>query len=307
MQRLLYSIFISFFLILSCAKSKPSGVVSESKITEILTEVSIVDGYLNTLPSDSAKKVMPVLYDKIFDKYDIDSATFVKNLDFYFGNPNLTDKIYGDINKNLSKYEREFHVEDSIRNAKQQDSMQRVYHMQRVYSRIENLRYYNSSDTGYRNYFDYTRRVLNNTNFDFLNNQFNLIPVPNLNMLNKDSLANYARNFKSPFVFVDTAQNKAIDLTQFKLNSERFINKLNIYNPSVGSYYQAPQPFPTEGPQEVSLDRAAEQLQPVEEPVKVNDEPDATKKDSVREVLRKRRELFKNDRMVKPVKRQLPQ
>ncbi|HLS38581.1 MAG TPA: DUF4296 domain-containing protein [Sphingobacterium bovisgrunnientis] len=303
MQRLLYSIFISFFLILSCAKSKPSGVLSESKITEVLTEVSLVDGYLNTLPSDSAKRVMPVLYDKIFEKYDLDSATFVKNLDFYFGNPNLTDKIYTNVSSKLSSYEREIHLEDSIRNAFQQDSMNRVHYLQRVYSRTENLRYYNASDTGYKNYYEFNRRLINNSNVEFIANYLNLSPMPNLNMLHKDSLANYMRNFKSPFIHVDTAKNNKVDLTQYKLNSEKFINKLRIFIPS-GYYYHAPQPTPAQV-NEVILDRTSDSSEVA--PVLVDSVPTVQNELPKAEQLRQQREMLRNDRMVKPVKRALPQ
>lgn len=302
MQRLLYSIFISFFLILSCAKSKPSGVLSESKMTDVLTEVSLVDGYLNTLPSDSAKRVMPVLYDKIFKKYDLDSATFVKNLDFYFGNPNVTDKIYTDINKKLSNYEREFHIEDSIRNAFQQDSMNRVHYFQRVYSRIENLRHFNASDTSYKNYYEFNRRLINNSNVEFISTYLNLSPMPNLNMLHKDSLANYMRNFKSPFVYPDTAKNKTIDYTQFKLNSDRFTNILKVYIP-FGSNYQVPQQ-PTQVDQ-VIPDKVTDES--VIAPVSIDSIPREQNELPKAEQLRQQREMLRNDRMVKPVKRALPQ
>lgn len=302
MQRVLYSIIISFFLILACSKSKPSGVVSENEIRDILTEVSIVDGYLNSLPADSGKRVMPVLYDKIFKKYNLDSTSFVKNLDYYFGNPNLTEKIYTDVNKNLSKYERDFQVDDSIRMAKYQDSTQRAYFMQRVYSRIENLRFYNDSDTGYKNYYEFTRRLLSNSNVEFLSSQFNLSPMPNLSMLHKDSLANYARLYKSPFVFVDTAKSKSIDQTQFKINSERFTNKLHIHIPSAGNYYE---PVIPGQPQEVSLGRdTAQQQVPVA--VEIDSISHHQNKDSINKVLAERRELLRNDRLVKPVSRPLP-
>jgi len=300
MQRLLYSIFISFFLILSCAKSKPSGIVSESKITEVLTEVSLVDGYLNTLPSDSAKRVMPVLYDKIFKKYDLDSATFVKNLDFYFGNPNLTDKIYVDVNKNLNNYQREFHVEDSIRNVFVQDSITRVHYIQRVYSRIENLRHFNASDTSFKNYYEFNRRLINNSNVEFISTYLNLSPMPNLNMLHKDSLANYMRNFKSPFVYVDTAKNNTIDITQFKLNSERFTNKLRVYIPS-GNYFPTQDPSP---PTEIILDRSTAEGESESSAV---DTLESNKSKAVNsEKLTPQREMLRNDRMVKPVKRVQP-
>ncbi|MGN0002649.1 MAG: DUF4296 domain-containing protein [Sphingobacterium composti] len=303
MQRLLYSIFISFFLILSCAKSKPSGVVSESKITEVLTEVSLLDGYLNSLPSDSAKRVMPVLYDKIFQKYKLDSATFVKNLDFYFGNPNLTDKIYTVVNNNLSKLERDFHVEDSVRNARQQDSMNRINYWQRVYSRRENLRYYNASDTGYKNYYEFNRRAINNSNVEFISNYLNLSPTPNLIMLHKDSLANYMRKYKSPFIYVDTTAQKEIEKQQYKVLSNTFINTLKIYHP-LGKFAESAPSRPAMRDSAL-VEVLPTELQPMEAPI-----------DSVSTLqgegpntdqLRQRREMLRSDRMVKPVNRALPQ
>lgn len=300
MQRLLYSIFISFFLLLSCAKSKPSGIVSENKITEVLTEVSLVDGYLNSLPSDSAKRVMPVLYDKIFKKYKLDSLTFVKNLDFYFGNPNLTDKIYTEVNKNLSKLEREFHVEDSIQNVRYQDSIYRFDYFKRIYGKIENLRYYNASDTNYKNYYEFNRRMISNSNVDFITNYFSLSPMPNSNMLHKDSLANYMRNFKSPFIHIDTAQmHKEIDLTRYKQNGEYFLKKLGI-SISSGNLFQAPNPV-NDGVQDM-VPTDVETL-----PTEMDSVPTVQNEVLNPDQLRERSKMIRKDQLVNPVKRTLPQ
>ncbi|MCA5004935.1 DUF4296 domain-containing protein [Sphingobacterium bovistauri] len=300
MQRLIYSIFISFFLILSCAKSKPNGVVSEDKISKVLTEVAIVDGYLNTLPSDSAKRVMPVLYGKIFKDFGLDSASFVKNLDYYFGDPNLTEKIYTVVGANLGIYDREFQIDDSIRMVKQNDSLNRVNYLQRLYSRIENLRYYNSSDTGYKNYYEYTRRVLNNTNLDLANNYFNLSPMPDLRMLDKDSIANFARNFKSPFVYIDTAMQKSIVIDQFKFNSERFLNKLRIIQPYNNIYSTPPQNIN----KAILLDRTVDSQDTILGRDTTSDSLPTV--DSIQNVIQKPENRLRNNQMVKPVTRELP-
>lgn len=139
MQRLLFILFISFFLVVSCAKQKPSGVLSEQKMTEMLTEVSLIDAYLNTLPIDSGRKVMPVLYANLFKDFDIDSAQFKKNLDFYYGNPKLTEKIYTNVNSKLVGYEKKYQVEDSVRNAFLQDSISRVSRLQELSRKRYNL------------------------------------------------------------------------------------------------------------------------------------------------------------------------
>lgn len=132
MQRLVYIIFISFFLLFSCAKQKPKGVLSEQKMTDLLTEVSLIDAYLNTLPIDSGRKMMPVLYSNLFEQFDIDSALYVKNMDYYYGNPILTDKIYTEIQKKLFTYEKTYRTEDSLRNIVINDSVRLASRRQRL-------------------------------------------------------------------------------------------------------------------------------------------------------------------------------
>lgn len=156
MQRLLYIIFISFFLLGSCAKQKPTGVLSESKMIDLLTEVSLIDAYLNTLPVDSGRKVMPVLYDNLFDRFGIDSLQYEDNLKFYYGNPNLTENIYKKIDKNLKKEEEIYRIEDSIRNAFVSDSLRREYKIRSLVDQRINLTLYYNRDSqeplSYREY-----------------------------------------------------------------------------------------------------------------------------------------------------------
>jgi hypothetical protein len=123
MKRLLFIIFTSFFFIASCAKKKPEGILSESQAVDLFTEVSLIDAYINTLSIDSGRKVIPVLYGKLFKEYKLDSVSFVKNLNYYYGNPKLTENIYSEVHKKLTKYDQVYHVEDSIRGALQNDSI----------------------------------------------------------------------------------------------------------------------------------------------------------------------------------------
>ncbi len=168
MQRLLYIIFISFFFIVSCAKKKPSGILSDSEITEILTQASLIDAYLNTLPLDSGRKVMPVLYDNLFKEFKIDSMQFKQNLDFYYGNPVLTEKIYTNVATELMQYERNIRQEDSVRNAFVTDSIRRVTRIQMLDSERRNLttNYYRDNSTyNYKtNGLDFLRRAELNLN-----------------------------------------------------------------------------------------------------------------------------------------------
>jgi len=138
MLRLKFIIISSFFLFLSCAKSAPDGILSEKKMSELLTEVAMIDGYLNTLIIDSAKKVMPVLYEEAFKKFDIDSVQFEKNITYYLGNPPLAEKVYANINTKLKGIEMELHKTDSLRSVFVQDSVSRAYRLQADATRMKN-------------------------------------------------------------------------------------------------------------------------------------------------------------------------
>lgn len=131
MQRLNFIIIVFFFLFVSCSKQKPKGVLSEEDMTELMTEVSLIDAYLNTLPIDSGRKVMPVYYSNAFEKYKLDSAGFVKNLDYYLGNPVLTEKIYTDINKRLVAKDMDYRYQDSLKNVVVQDSIRHAMRIER--------------------------------------------------------------------------------------------------------------------------------------------------------------------------------
>ncbi len=139
MQRLYFTIILLFFLLASCGKQKPKGVLSEKEMTDLMTQVSLIDAYLNTLPIDSGRKVMPVLYEHAFKKFNLDSVSFGKNLDYYLGSPILTEKIYTNINTVLSEKDRVYQQEDSIRNAIVQDSLQEVMRLQRYTAMVKDM------------------------------------------------------------------------------------------------------------------------------------------------------------------------
>jgi hypothetical protein len=101
-------------------------------MTDLMTEVYVADGYLNTVVIDSARKLMPVLYQNIFDRFGIDSAQFAKNVEYYYGNPIETEKLVGNVRKVLTKYERDAIRQDSIKQVYVRDSINRVQHWTRL-------------------------------------------------------------------------------------------------------------------------------------------------------------------------------
>ncbi|WP_164112136.1 MULTISPECIES: DUF4296 domain-containing protein [Sphingobacterium] len=139
MQRVNFIIILLFFLLASCGKQKPKGVLSEKDMTELMAEVSLIDAYLNTLPIDSGRKVMPVFYENAFKKFKLDSAGFIKNLDYYLGSPVLTEKIYTSIGKTLTAKDMEYHRIDSVQNAVVQDSIRNAMRLQRHTEMMKNM------------------------------------------------------------------------------------------------------------------------------------------------------------------------
>jgi len=139
MKRLFFIIVALFFLVASCSKSKPDGILSDKKMSELMTEVYILDSYLNTLPIDSGRKVMPVLYQGIFDKYDMDSTLFEKNVAYYYGNPVELEKVNTSAKDILTKYQKESTRTDSIEQARVRDSVNTVMHLQQWASEMREL------------------------------------------------------------------------------------------------------------------------------------------------------------------------
>ncbi|WP_165793039.1 DUF4296 domain-containing protein [Sphingobacterium haloxyli] len=132
MQRLIVIILSSFFLMISCNRSKPKGILSEKTMVDLMTDVHLVDGYLNTLQVDSTRKVIDGLYDGIFEKYGIDSITFKANISYYLGNPILSKEMYAEVTKKLNTYEEDYRRTDSLKNTRISDSIRVVRRYERL-------------------------------------------------------------------------------------------------------------------------------------------------------------------------------
>src|SRR5690606_41015757 len=98
MQRLILCLTL-FFIFTACKKQLPKGIISEKEMINLLADVHILDGYISSLPADSAKKIIDPLYNELFLKYKLDSASFGQNVDYYYSDPNLTVKTYDQVIK----------------------------------------------------------------------------------------------------------------------------------------------------------------------------------------------------------------
>lgn len=128
MQRLLLFLLSSFFFTISCNRSAERGYLSKNEMANLLTEVHLIDGYMNSLPVDSTRKIIESMYEQVFVKYQIDSTEFKRNLTHYLQNPVVAKEIYSVVNSNLTGYDREFQISDSLEFARVNDSMRIAQH-----------------------------------------------------------------------------------------------------------------------------------------------------------------------------------
>lgn len=124
------------FLLSSCAEKKqevlevPKVLITEEDMAEILSEVQLIEAYLNQIPyskrgkNDSDYVYFPLL----FEKYKISKTDFLENLAYYSHNEETISSIYDKTIIRLNKLKAkdlEIRLEmklDSIR----QDSIKRV-------------------------------------------------------------------------------------------------------------------------------------------------------------------------------------
>jgi hypothetical protein len=132
--------FVGFILLLflfsACAEKKqeaievPEVLIAKDKMAEILSEVQLVEAYINQIPYSKRGKSDTdyVYFPMLFEKYQISKTDFLENLAYYSTNEKTISSIYEKsiilLNKVKAK-DLEIRLEmkmDSIR----QDSIQSV-------------------------------------------------------------------------------------------------------------------------------------------------------------------------------------
>ncbi|PVH27119.1 DUF4296 domain-containing protein [Sphingobacterium corticibacter] len=174
------SFFVLILLILllaSCLEKRPEGILKEDQVTKLLTDVHMLDGYLQTLPIDSSQKVIDTLYRQLLSHYGLDSVAFERNLDYYYADPVLTEKIYTNIQKQLSDAERDFNRADSLRYAVERDSLNRVAHFQRLVDIKLNLWTFHPDSNFRFDYEGYKESVYRPSGLGYLWRRTELIPL----------------------------------------------------------------------------------------------------------------------------------
>lgn len=107
MNKVLFFV-ISFLFLSSCGSDK--GVISESKMADVLRDIHMTDGVLNTYRYNLNRYVnvdSVYLYKSVFQKNKITRDEFIKSLQFYAKYPKRMDRIYTMVVDDLSTYQQE--------------------------------------------------------------------------------------------------------------------------------------------------------------------------------------------------------
>jgi hypothetical protein len=101
------SLFFSVtFLLSACMGGKtPEDIINHNRMTNLLTDVHIIDGILYTAPQnpDSLYKYGADKYVALFKKYHTDSVQFKKSLKYYATQPVELAAIYDQVRISLKQ------------------------------------------------------------------------------------------------------------------------------------------------------------------------------------------------------------
>lgn len=98
-----FAVFLGLlFLLSACAEKKqtaveiPDVIITEDKMAEILSEVQLIEAYLNQIPYNKRGKNDSdyIYYPILFEKYQISKSDFLENLTYYSHNEETISSIY---------------------------------------------------------------------------------------------------------------------------------------------------------------------------------------------------------------------
>lgn len=102
MQRVLAIILITIFFV-ACSKSVPKGIIEASKMTNILLDLHLAEGYMLSQSAASTDKLNYI--PGIYQKYETDSASVRNSLEYYASHPQELQDMYAEISKRLHAME----------------------------------------------------------------------------------------------------------------------------------------------------------------------------------------------------------
>ncbi|MGB4775616.1 MAG: DUF4296 domain-containing protein [Daejeonella sp.] len=109
MNRIILFLFTTI-LLSACNQNDttPKGVIDPQKMTAVLTDIHLVDGYISSSPqTDTLVQNNSVLYQNVYKKYHINKSQFDKSIKYYSAKPVLLDSIYSKVLLALEKKEKQ--------------------------------------------------------------------------------------------------------------------------------------------------------------------------------------------------------
>jgi len=92
------------FILIGCKSKTPAEIIQPDKMSRVLYDIHIADGYISTLSApDSAKKVAASYYKGIYKKFGVDSVLYTKSMNYYYAHPDELSSIYRTVTASLTK------------------------------------------------------------------------------------------------------------------------------------------------------------------------------------------------------------
>lgn len=100
----IFAILLICVALYACKPGIPNDVIQPDKMEKVLFDIHSVDGYIGSLQKpDTAKIVASSYYKGVYKKFDIDSATYLRSLNYYLERPDLLNKIYENLMKEFDE------------------------------------------------------------------------------------------------------------------------------------------------------------------------------------------------------------
>ena len=119
-----FIIAIGIILFISACNGRPKGVLNQSEMTEVLTDMHLVDGSYAVQGLGSDQNIdKSVYYTAVLNKHGVTQAEFDSSLVWYTKNPKKFEKIYNEVLVQLTNRDKDvkkgmFHPVDSVELAK---------------------------------------------------------------------------------------------------------------------------------------------------------------------------------------------
>ncbi|MCK9626172.1 MAG: DUF4296 domain-containing protein [Bacteroidales bacterium] len=118
MRRSLILLLVSVLLISSC---KSNGIIPKNKMADILSEMFLVDQYIDDVPEIRGGADTLFVYESIFNKYGYTSDDYIKSVKHYMENIDNYQKILLRAQNKLKKNEQLLSKQEEIENQTELD------------------------------------------------------------------------------------------------------------------------------------------------------------------------------------------